>query len=34
MSHEDALELIKVLRSIEGWGWFVCLWIFINGLMR
>lgn len=27
MTHEDALQLIAVAHSLDGWMWWVCFWI-------
>ena len=32
MTHEDAVALIAVLKSIEGWGWWICFWVFVAGM--
>ena len=33
MTHDDAMALIAILKSLDGWMWWLCFWIFINGAM-
>lgn len=33
MTHEDALQLINVAKSLDGWMWYVCFWIAFAGLV-
>lgn len=33
MTTDQVGQLLTIMKSIDGWMWWVCLWLAINGLM-